>query len=1017
MDYASITPANSLSSRYRHLWPVLVVGAACLVLTVIAYVSERGREQDRALASFNEAAGYRSRLLLKRSQSISEEFYSLSVVLKFFKGDVRPEFAALTRDARFRISSLVALAWVPKVPDATPASMEALLGNTAAGPMQIFEFDDWGNPVPVLRRDSYWPVLCLSGSGGRDLLPGLDLMTNPRWRSLLQQAGQSGRLEVSDTFDYTIKGFKTRCVLLARPVSSPDAVSQPAASALEQCRGFVVGLVDVDRFAGDSSKSAERAGLECLLLDESLSPGKRFISFSEALPPTPSPTAPSESEFGSKPSHQLDFMMGPRTWKVLLRPARGQLSVPAEPGWLVLAAGIVFTSLAMALVWSRAYRAKIVEAQVRERTAALERVQLGLENSLKLHHEVEVELRRARSDLMRAQEITGLGSWRWDWESNLFQVSSQVCRLLGRSPANFNGSVDKVLACLPSEASHELLRLRQMDRNCSILPSFEWCLLRPDGTERIVRATIDFVTDHDGRARGMIGTLLDITASKQAEALLWQQREEYSILFNLVPVFIVRKDVAGRLLSVNQKAAETLGLTHTEIEGRTLAELGIPGTEAYDKDDREVIETGRPKVGIIERFQNLSGKLVWLETNKIPYRNREGRVTGVVVLARDITDQLAAQAEIKRHNQELLLLYSTAASLIRSLEVEDVLTSLEEYLRAGFGVSAGAIATRNPAANYRWNIDRAWGMDPAATEEFCRQISQEARHEHLTTPETATSGGAPGGVVRLRVPIMAQGEIFGVIAFLERRPEQSCWPRQDILRALGLAAGAALQNARLFKAVRDARGRLQALSLELVEVQEKERQHLARELHDEIGQLLTALKLAIQTGFACSNPRPAQSIVDELIKRVRQLSLDLRPAMLDDLGLVPAVLSLIEQLPPQMGSAIHFEHSGLNRRFSSRLETTAFRVVQEGLTNAVRHADATDINVRIWAEDTELTVQVEDRGRGFDPQRALESGRSRGLSGMQERVHLLGGDLIIESACGEGTRLIAELPIIQARSV
>jgi signal transduction histidine kinase len=198
--------------------------------------------------------------------------------------------------------------------------------------------------------------------------------------------------------------------------------------------------------------------------------------------------------------------------------------------------------------------------------------------------------------------------------------------------------------------------------------------------------------------------------------------------------------------------------------------------------------------------------------------------------------------------------------------------------------------------------------------------------------------------------------------------------------------------------------------LEVMAVQETERRLISQELHDEIGQLLSALKLTMETDCRESQSR-AREIVDDLLKRVQRMSLDLRPAMLDDLGLLPAVLWLIEQFDNSAGLSIHFEHSGVAKRFAAELETAAFRVVQEALTNAVRHAQAERIMVRIWADDVALTVQVEDAGIGFDPAAGMQMSCSKGLSGMRERVRLLGGEFTIESSRGKGTRLLAELPL------
>jgi len=146
------------------------------------------------------------------------------------------------------------------------------------------------------------------------------------------------------------------------------------------------------------------------------------------------------------------------------------------------------------------------------------------------------------------------------------------------------------------------------------------------------------------------------------------------------------------------------------------------------------------------------------------------------------------------------------------------------------------------------------------------------------------------------------------------------------------------------------------------------------------------------------------------MERVRALSLDLRPTMLDDLGLVPALLGLFERYTAQTRVRVTFEHAGVEgRRFVPTVETAVYRIAQESLTNVVRHSGATEATVRLWCTDSMLGVQVEDAGAGFDP-RAAAIAQSSGLSGMHERAASLGGNLTIDSSPGAGTRVTCELP-------
>jgi PAS domain S-box-containing protein len=215
----------------------------------------------------------------------------------------------------------------------------------------------------------------------------------------------------------------------------------------------------------------------------------------------------------------------------------------------------------------------------------------------------------------------------------------------------------------------------------------------------------------------------------------------------------------------------------------------------------------------------------------------------------------------------------------------------------------------------------------------------------------------------------------------------------------------------------DVVSRLKILSRRLIDLQESERRHIARELHDQVGQILTGLRLVLASGprLSVAEQRGRQdralSIVDDLVSRVRSLSMDLRPAMLDELGLLPALLCNFERFTALTGVRVAFRHSGVGRRFRPAIETAAFRIIQEALTNVARHAGVTEVGVDARASRGTLSLRVEDCGPGFAVEAAF-AGRSSGLIGIRERASLLGGRLTVESSPGGGgTRLQARLPL------
>ncbi len=267
------------------------------------------------------------------------------------------------------------------------------------------------------------------------------------------------------------------------------------------------------------------------------------------------------------------------------------------------------------------------------------------------------------------------------------------------------------------------------------------------------------------------------------------------------------------------------------------------------------------------------------------------------------------------------------------------------------------------------------------------------------------------------VPLLAGEQILGIFCLDKVEPAFFTPEHVNLAELLATPAAIALQNARLYSEVTAGRERMRTLSERLVAVQETERAHLARELHDEVGQMLTSLSLALTVNERMSpellreRVLQVQRQVNQLTAQVRTLSLNLRPPMLDDLGLLPALVWFTRRYSDQTGIQVQLQHAGLDNTISTAMAATVYRVVQEALTNIARHAAIKRALVQVWSTGEVLNLQVVDHGQGFDVSAALNDQRSSGLIGMQERVRLAGGTLSVESAPGEGTRVMVELPL------
>jgi signal transduction histidine kinase len=266
------------------------------------------------------------------------------------------------------------------------------------------------------------------------------------------------------------------------------------------------------------------------------------------------------------------------------------------------------------------------------------------------------------------------------------------------------------------------------------------------------------------------------------------------------------------------------------------------------------------------------------------------------------------------------------------------------------------------------------------------------------------------------------------IADVYRVTQRQVWNQLGLalVASLGIALVASLYSARLETQLRLGRARdlenareMQQLSAQLMTAQEEERRAIARELHDEVGQVLAAIKVELAvaqaSGETAGIPRRTfdnvKAIVDGALQRVRDLSHLLHPAMLDDLGLATAVDWHLRGFSKRHDVAVDFRHEGMDERLDPATETTAFRIVQEALTNVVKHARARSVQVRLERDGAVIRLTVTDDGQGFAEESDRASGRrGLGLRGIRERVSELSGTLEIESGPGCGTRIVVELP-------
>lgn len=262
------------------------------------------------------------------------------------------------------------------------------------------------------------------------------------------------------------------------------------------------------------------------------------------------------------------------------------------------------------------------------------------------------------------------------------------------------------------------------------------------------------------------------------------------------------------------------------------------------------------------------------------------------------------------------------------------------------------------------------------------------------------------------------------VIYREARPPEVEGPflaeERDLINSLADSLSSYLNRRRAELALREAHERMQALSQQLMEVQESERRRLALDLHDEIGQALTVVKMNLQTIQRCGDTsdiaillKDSSNVIDQTLQHVRDLSLELRPSLLDDLGLVPAVRWYLSRQAERAGWTVDVQVD----EFLSPPQNIAiacFRVIQEAVTNVIRHSNATRVTVSLRQQEGDLLLLIHDNGRGFEVQKALAEatkGQSMGLLGMQERIRFLNGSISINSNPGHGTEVRVRVPL------
>lgn len=393
--------------------------------------------------------------------------------------------------------------------------------------------------------------------------------------------------------------------------------------------------------------------------------------------------------------------------------------------------------------------------------------------------------------------------------------------------------------------------------------------------------------------------------------------------------------------------------------------------------------------------------------------------------------------EGERH-QELLALSRVSAAISGLWDLDAVLkVALDNVLKIMKGTIGGILLVDEQTQTLSYHIHQGLSdryvekMRLSLGEGIAGRVAQSGKAillEDISIDSRVAHSdlvNAEGLKAFICVPIRAKDSVLGVINVASRRAHRFTSQDLHLLHSIGDQLGVAIQQARLYERLRKARERYRKLTRQILVAQEDERKRLARELHDETSQTLSGLTLQLQALADMAEKssgdtelitrlKKVQSLAVQVHTEIRRLMTDLRPSLLDTLGLVPAIRQLADTRLRPLNINVSVETTGTERRLPPEVETGLFRVAQGSIGNIIEHSKAKNVTISVEYRDNELVLRITDDGQGFDVADITdveESGRGRGLFSMRERIMLLDGTASVESKVGQGTTVRASVPI------
>lgn len=506
--------------------------------------------------------------------------------------------------------------------------------------------------------------------------------------------------------------------------------------------------------------------------------------------------------------------------------------------------------------------------------------------------------------------------------------------------------------------------------------------LESTGELKHLHITFVFVPPND-----ILAHVLDLSDQTLAEVAWKEAEKKFRDIFENTTEGIFQTTPDGTYLTANPAMARMLGFDSPEELITVRKDIGRQ--QYVDEERREDFKRLLAERGVVRGFEyeayRKDGSKIWISDNVRAVNDENGSVLYYEGTADDITERKAVQQALSDSEERYRELFENSRDAIYVHDLSGRYLSVNAAAEKLSGYSREEILGRHfsdfIAANDLYKVHK----------NLCRKLKEHGETVYEIEIRTKDGRSVP---VEVSSRIICQDEVPGSIQGTAR----------DITDR------------------KRAQEALQQFSRRLISGQEAERQRIARELHDEIGQALTAVRLNLQAiPHLCEIPdcepylQENLNAIDEALRLIKDLSLDLRPAVLDDLGLVAAVHWYVTRYAKRSGlvSKVHCESINPASRLPRELETTAFRILQEALTNVARHSKAKSVTVELQRSNGNLVIGVSDDGVGFNwtSREYNRPAATLGIRGMQERASALNGSLKIKSAPGQGTIVQASLPI------